>query len=35
MACCILIASLVHRGLRAVRRRGGETDAGAWRLTSP
>lgn len=28
MACCILIASLVSRGLRALRRRN-EPDAGA------
>jgi hypothetical protein len=32
MACCILIASLVNRGLRALRRRS-EPDPGAWRLT--
>jgi hypothetical protein len=30
MACCILIASLVGRGLRALRRRE-ESDPGAWR----
>lgn len=33
MACCILIASLVKRGLRAFRgRRRGTPDPGAWRL---
>ena len=30
MACCILVASLLSRGLRALRRRP-EPDAGAWR----
>jgi hypothetical protein len=33
MACCILVASLVNRGLRALRRRD-QADAGAWRLQS-
>jgi hypothetical protein len=31
MACCILIASLMSRGLRALRRRR-DDDPGAWRL---
>jgi hypothetical protein len=34
MACCILIASLVNRGVRALRRRrDDDRDPGAWRLT--
>ena len=34
MACCILIASLVNRGVRALRRRRhDDPDPGAWRLT--
>jgi hypothetical protein len=34
MACCILIASLVNRGLRRLRRRPDQPDPGAWRLAS-